>query len=84
MRVHDAKLKHWKPVALDLTAEPPRVNVEVTVSAVRYVIIGGGLTGGNTHDKRDMQLRWALELSDAPSMPWQLAASSDPSDDIPF
>jgi hypothetical protein len=82
--VRDAVLKSWEATRLDLSRDPPAVEVTLDVEAVRYVVRDdGSAVAGNHNDARHMALTWVLELTDSARAPWRLATSSNPAKAIP-
>jgi hypothetical protein len=82
--VRDAVLKSWEPTRLELSRQPPAIEVALDVEAVRYVVTDGGshLAGEET-DPRRMGLTWTLELTGSTRTPWRLDSTSNPAEAIP-
>jgi hypothetical protein len=82
--MRDAVLKSWEPTKLDLSRQPPAIEVTLVVEAVRYVVTTKGRPrAGNQADARRMNLTWILELTDSEQAPWHLAISNNPAEAIP-
>jgi hypothetical protein len=82
--MRDALLKSWEPTRLDLSRQPPAIEVTLDVQAVRYVVRDDGrAVAGNQNDARRMALTWTLELTDSAKAPWLLATSNNPAEAIP-
>jgi hypothetical protein len=82
--MRDAMLKAWEPTRLELSRQPPAVEVALSVDAIRYVATADGdYLAGNAKDQHRMTLTWLLELADDAQTPWRLAASNSPARDIP-
>jgi hypothetical protein len=82
--MRDAVLKSWEATRLDLSLDPPSIEVALDIEAVRYVVRdNGGHVAGNRTDAREMSLRWVLELTDSTKAPWRLATSNNPAESIP-
>lgn len=82
--VRDAVLKSWEPTRLDLSRQPPAIEVRLEVEAVRYVVRDDGrAVAGNQTDPRRMTVTWTLELTEAGRAPWRLVASTSPAEAIP-
>jgi predicted lipid-binding transport protein (Tim44 family) len=82
--VRDAVLKSWEATRLELSRDPPAVEVKLDVEAVRYVVRdSGSAVAGNHTDVRPMAVTWVLELTNSARAPWRLATSSNPAKAIP-
>lgn len=82
--IRDAVLKSWEPTRLDLSHQPPAIEVALDVEAVRYVVTDdSGHRVGEEDRARRMKLAWTLELSDSAATPWRLAKSNNPALAIP-
>jgi hypothetical protein len=82
--VRDAVLKSWEATRLDLSRDPPAIEVTLDVEAVRYVVGNNGRrVAGNATDARPMALTWVLELTNSTRAPWRLATSNTPAEAIP-
>jgi hypothetical protein len=82
--VRDVVLKSWEATRLDLSRDPPGIEVALDVEAVRYAVrADGSPVAGNTTEPRRMALRWVLELTDSKTIPWRLATSNNPAEAIP-
>ena len=82
--VRDATLGSWTVTGLDLDRIPPAVEVELHVTAVRYIVrFDSVIRAGNTTDRRKMRLEWTLELAGSTKALWRLVASNSPAVDIP-
>ena len=79
----DAELKSWKPTKLDLSRQPPAIEVRLDVEAVRFVTTehGGHITGDESARRR-MALAWVLELTSSSQTPWRLISSNNPAEAI--
>lgn len=82
--MRDAVLKSWNPTKLNLSQNPPTVEVMLHVDAVRYLIgtDGGHLAGDDTNAHR-IALKWILELTASAQTPWRLITSNNPAQAIP-
>ena len=81
--LRDARLRNWHPVAVLTAAENPRIDVALTVSAVRYLTDPQQRHPlGSVDTTHDIALRWTLELTEQPQ-PWQLTATTNPTAEIP-
>jgi hypothetical protein len=81
--VRDAVLKSWEATRLDLSRDPPAIELTLDVEAVRYVVRGNGShVAGNRTDARGMALTWVLELTLSTRAPWRLATSNNPAEAI--
>jgi hypothetical protein len=64
--VRDAVLKSWEATRLDLSRDPPAIEVTLDLEAVRCVVRDNGSpVAGNRTDARQMALTWILELTDS-------------------
>jgi hypothetical protein len=82
--VRDAVLKSWEAARLDLSRQPPGIEVTLDVEAVRYVVRDNGShVAGNRTEARRMALTWTLELADSAQTPWRLAISNSPAEELP-
>jgi hypothetical protein len=82
--IRDAQLKSWEPVALRLSQQPPAMDINVGIEAVRYVQSDDGRDRiGNDTDRREARLTWTLELAGPARTPWRLAATTNPAQTIP-
>lgn len=82
--IRDAVMRSWEPIRLELSQQPPRVVVKLTVDAVRYVVTEyGNQRAGNDDKAREMVLTWTLELSGDTQSPWRLIDSTSPAEKIP-
>ena len=82
--VRDLVLRSWVIKKLHLNRTPPAVDVELHLTAVRYVMrFGSALRAGSTHraprDAPGVDSR-AQQLTE---VPWHLIATSSPAADIP-
>jgi hypothetical protein len=81
--VRDAVLKSWEATRLDLSRDPPAIELTLDVEAVRYVVRDNGShVAGNRTDARGMALTWVLELTLSTRAPWRLATSNNPAEAI--
>jgi len=84
LSLRDAALERWEPAGLELGAVPPRVSVEIEVSAVRSLWSQAAVhIGGSVDRRRAIRMTWTLELTDCGQPPWRLVASTSPAGGIP-
>lgn len=82
--VRDVVLESWEPTRIDLSRQPPAIEVRLEVAAVRYVVRDdGGAVAGNEVDPRRMILTWILELTGSTRALWRLITSNSPAEAIP-
>jgi len=80
LRIQDAVIRRWELLRLDASASPARVEVSLTVEAIRYLIdeTTGGHVAGSTDVSHEISLTWTLELADGAVAQWRLVTTSDP------
>ncbi len=83
LRIHDPHVDQWEVVELNLNTHPPQVVLSLTVSAVRYLVMGTERVVGSREIAHEMELVWRLKLTGRDTSPWQLTASTNPAADIP-
>ena len=82
--VRDAVLKSWEATRLDLSRQPPGIEVALDVEAVRWLVSDdGSARAGNSMDPHRMALTWTLELTGSARVPWRLATSNNPAEAVP-
>jgi hypothetical protein len=83
--LRDAEVEGWEPTSVLLSSRPARVEIRVTVSAVRYMIasLSGAHVGGSVEIRHEMPLEWTLALSTSSTRPWRLMHTSNPAKEIP-
>lgn len=83
--LQDAAVERWVATKLSLASYPPRLGLEVTVSAVRYIVASdtGAHVSGSVEIRHRMQLDWTLTLADGSATPWQLTDTSNPAEGLP-
>ena len=83
LALRHAKVDHCRLTDLRLTATSPQIELELEVSAVRYLwSAGAGYAGGSTDRRHTITMTWTLELSDDQAQPWQLLATTNPANQI--
>lgn len=81
--IRDAVMKSWVAQRLELSKQPPSIEVQLDVEAFRYVVADDGThRAGNDDVRRRIVLTWTLELTDS-RIPWRLVKSANPAEDIP-
>jgi hypothetical protein len=76
--IRDAMLQSWLPTNLKLSLQPPSIELMLTINAVCYCVGDDGSTRmGEPRRPSSVTLRWVLELTDDPQIPWRLATTSD-------
>jgi hypothetical protein len=83
--LQDAEIQSWKPTALDLAAEPPRLTISLVVSAVRYLTDSRTLAhrGGAPGVRHTIPVAWTLVATTSTRVPWHLETTSNPASEIP-
>jgi hypothetical protein len=82
--VRDLVLGSWAVTRLHLDRTPPAVDVELHVTAVRYVMrFESAMRAGSNTERHEIRLEWTLELGDSIEVPWRLVATNSPAADIP-
>ena len=86
--ITDASMSNWKPLKIkDDERDGAQLEVELKVSAVRYLMGRPGTRGpqppGNRDKPRQIHLRWTLQSTDHHDPPWRLIATSNPAADLP-
>jgi hypothetical protein len=83
LALRQAKVDRWRVTDLCLTAASPYIEVELEVSAVRYLWSDrAGYAGGSTDRRRTITMTWTLELTDDQAQPWQLLTTTNPANQI--
>lgn len=82
--LHDAAVERWRPTRLQLLTRPPRIEISLTVSAVRYLVkrSTGHHLAGSIDARHTIELIWTLALSTRTPLPWQLVQTTNPAKDI--
>lgn len=83
--LQDAELQGWKPTALDLTVQPPRLEISLEIAAIRYLADSTTLEhrAGARDLRHTLSLTWTFTATTAVQVPWRLDSSSNPASDIP-
>jgi hypothetical protein len=72
--LRDARLENWQLRELVLSTNPPKLNIVVTVLAVRYLVTNprGRYISGNMEQRHEITLSWTLVLRPSATLPWRL------------
>jgi hypothetical protein len=82
--LRDATLRSWEPTGLHLSRQPPAIDIQVKIDAVRFGQTNDGRRRiGNDTERREIALTWTLELTGPTSTPWRLSASTNPARTVP-
>jgi hypothetical protein len=78
--LRDARIETWEPRALVLSTTPPKLEINLTVSAVRYLVIKPTRrhVGGSVDARHEITLTWTLVLRTSASSPWRLIHTTSP------
>jgi hypothetical protein len=85
LALREAAVDRLEVTDLKLAATRPQVQLDLEVSAVRYLWAeASGYLGGSTDRRHTISMTWTLELTDDHDHPWQLLSSTSPADKIPL
>ena len=78
--LRDTRLEHWQLGRLVLTTSPPKIEIGVTVSAIRYLVSDPKRrhVSGSTEYRHELTLGWTLALGTAPALRWRLVHTTNP------
>jgi hypothetical protein len=82
--LRDAKVEHWSLGRLVLSTSPPKIEIGVTVSAIRYLVTNPKRrhVTGSTEYRHEITLGWTLALGTAHALRWHLIHTTNPAASI--
>ncbi|MEA2271489.1 MAG: hypothetical protein QOI98_197 [Solirubrobacteraceae bacterium] len=83
--LQDASIARWNVAQLDVSADPPRVAVDLTVEGIRWIVDDRDRmpVAGSRTARHVMSMCWNLEMRDDAAVQWRLVESSDPTAALP-
>jgi hypothetical protein len=82
--VRDTVLTRWTPEMIDPSSKSPRIDISLTVSAVRYLATANGRHLQGSREARHLiHLKWTLTLDRAQPSGWQLTKTTSPAEALP-
>jgi len=82
--LRDAKIEHWSLGQLVLSTSPPKIEIGLTVSAIRYLVTNPERrhVSGSTEYRHELTLGWTLALETAQALRWRLIHTTNPAASI--